>query len=144
MSIHANPAVAAAADFDLYRVCGSARPAEGKLADFRTRDGTPIDARAAVAGVAQGLLGQIQGAETLPDGVLAQRLDLSDHGLDAVTAAAQPRLVQRGNVRVSRSTRPGDVPVVVLVEGALLDLPTARDARHLRDALTDILDCEGE
>jgi hypothetical protein len=70
------PAVCAAADNDLYRIAGSI-PSE-----WRTRNGDPIDPDAVRVAIAGGLLGQFQARETLPDGVLAERMDLSEHGLD--------------------------------------------------------------
>jgi hypothetical protein len=72
-----NPAVRAAADFDLYRICDTGRPAQ-----FRTRSGECIDTRAAVVAVAGGIMGKFQPRETLPGGAIAERLDLSNYGLD--------------------------------------------------------------
>lgn len=70
------PAVRAAADNDLYRIAGTF-PSE-----WRTRAGDLIDPDAVRVAIAGGLLGQFQEYETLPDGVLAKRMDLSEHGLD--------------------------------------------------------------
>jgi hypothetical protein len=72
----ANPAVIAAAANDLYRVAGCVP------AVFRTRAGQPIDTHAVAVAIALGLMGRFAERETLADGTLVDRLDLSEGGLD--------------------------------------------------------------
>jgi hypothetical protein len=78
ISAELREAFAAAADNDLYRVC----QAMGTPAVFRRKDGRPVDTHAVVCGVAGGMFGHFADRELLPDGTLAERLDLSEHGLD--------------------------------------------------------------
>lgn len=70
-----NAAVSAAADNDLYRICGTS-PAQ-----WRTRDGQWIYHVHVDYAVARGLLGEL-GAPELIDGVWVQRMDLSEQGLN--------------------------------------------------------------
>lgn len=70
-----NAAVSAAAENDLYRVCGTS-PAQ-----WRTRDGQWIYHVHVEFAVAHGLLGDFAAPEQI-DGVWVQRLDLSEDGLD--------------------------------------------------------------
>jgi hypothetical protein len=69
-----NPAIVAAANFDLYRVCGAART-------WRTRDGGHIWWASVEAALAVGMLGDFAAPELI-DGVWVQRMDLSESGLD--------------------------------------------------------------
>lgn len=70
-----NQAVAAAADNNLYRVCGTS-PAQ-----WRTRDNQWIYHVHVEYAIARGLLGELNPPEQI-DGVWVQRMDLSEHGLD--------------------------------------------------------------
>lgn len=76
----------AAADNDLYRVCGTYNPAS-----FRTAAGDYFRWWEVREAVARGLLGSLSDAGQLPDGTWAQRLDLSEHGLDRYLAEAGAR-----------------------------------------------------
>lgn len=68
-----------AGDNNLYRVIGTV-PSR-----FRTAAGVGLDTHSVAVAVAGGLLGTFQPRE-LVDGAWLERLDLSDHGLDFVTA----------------------------------------------------------
>ncbi len=70
------PAVAAAADCDLYRE-ETTRPAR-----HRTAAGNIIDNNAVLVGRGAGYLGDIDETVTLPDGVRAYRVPCTDAGLD--------------------------------------------------------------
>lgn len=70
-----NAAVNAAADNDLYRVCGTSPD------QWRTRDNQWIYHVHVDYAIARGLLGDFAAPELI-DGVWVQRLDLSEQGLD--------------------------------------------------------------
>lgn len=70
-----NAAVSAAADNDLYRICGTS-PAQ-----WRTRDNRWIYHVHVEYAIARGLLGELAAPELI-DGVWVQRMDLSEHGLN--------------------------------------------------------------
>jgi hypothetical protein len=74
-SVHA--VLAAAADNNLYRVCGTYNPAT-----FRTAAGGELRPEAVRYLIAMGILGPLAKAEQLPDGTWAERIDLSTEGLD--------------------------------------------------------------
>ncbi len=81
-------ALEAAADFDLYRVCGT-RPAE-----FVRGAGGWVDPSAVVWAIARGLLGVLAKPQLLPTGVYGQRLDFSDYGLEWYVAVSAPNATE--------------------------------------------------
>lgn len=85
MTPEVHAALAAAADNDLYRVCGPV----GQPAVFRTRSGRFLNTHSVVVAVAGGMLGTFATAELLGDGVWVQRLDLSEAGLDYFLAVTR-------------------------------------------------------
>lgn len=74
--------LARAADNDLYREA----VVLGEAPAFRTRAGVQIYTRHVLDAIALGLLGPFQKGETLPDGTRANRIDLSDAGLETYLA----------------------------------------------------------
>jgi hypothetical protein len=75
--------LAAAADNNLYRVCGTYNPAT-----FRTAAGEEFRPEAVRYLIAMGILGPLAKPEQLPDGTWAERIDLSTAGLDWYLAEA--------------------------------------------------------